>query len=253
MVLPGFHDHGVNGAIAHAQIAHAQEPDLSWDSLDIEAASKDEVVGLVGKLLRQREPWVREAFEVWQAEQIAAQRGSAVSELHDYVANSPDVPRIGPADPAVVVIEFFDYNCGFCRRQAIDIIRLIDDMPDVAVAFIEFPVLAPSSLDAAKAALLVHGKGKYQAFHFNMMAAAQTVSADTIRDALSVAGVTPEWVDKQLVTTETDARLKTLIERNWDFGSRLNIRGTPAIIIGDQVISGYVAYDRLRALVDSAR
>lgn len=149
----------------------------------------------------------------------------------------------GSAQPDVTIVEFFDYNCGFCRQSVADIDRLLKEDPRLRIVYREFPVLGPDSEVAARASLAAAKAGKYPAFHRALFAAGRVDSASVARVARSL-GIDPEGAA---------AEAKAEIDANLSLQRALDLRGTPSWVVGNKVLGGAVGYDALKAAVAEAR
>jgi protein-disulfide isomerase len=149
----------------------------------------------------------------------------------------------GAADADVVLVEFFDYACGFCRASNADVERLLREDPRLKVVWREYPVLGPSSEDAAVASLAAARLGRFRHFHDTLFAASPPTEA-SIAAAREAVGVQP--------ATLTD-EFRTELERNFDLGRAIGASGTPTFIIGDQVLQGAVGYETLKEAIEEAR
>lgn len=142
----------------------------------------------------------------------------------------------------VVLVEFFDYACGYCRASLPDVDRLLKDDPKLKIVYREMPVLGPDSMAAAELSLRVAKKGKYAAFH----RAAYLARPDAaVRAKLARQfGVDPASKDDQ--ATEE-------ITTNLQLQNALHLTGTPSWIAGDKILSGAVGYDALKAAIADVR
>jgi protein-disulfide isomerase len=154
----------------------------------------------------------------------------------------------GNPDGAITIVEFTDYNCGFCRASLADIDRLIAGNKDVRVIFREVPILAESSRDGARWALAAARQGKYKAFH-DALFAGGPVSEKSIRAAAARAGLNIAQAEKDAVSAEIKAEL----DANLSMMQQIGFGGTPTFFIGDHMIEGAVGYDALKAAVEKAR
>ncbi len=150
---------------------------------------------------------------------------------------------MGNPDGNVTLVEFFDYNCGYCRASLPIIEQLIERDPKVRVVFRELPILAEESRDAARASLAAAAQGRFVPFH-NALYAAGPVTADSIAAAARTAGV-----DLSKIPDDAD----TEIAGNIGLATKLGISGTPAWVVGDRVLSGALPLDRLQDAVAAAR
>ena len=143
----------------------------------------------------------------------------------------------------VSVVEYFDYNCSYCRASLPALAQLVHDDPGVRLVYRELPILADTSRDAARASLAAAAQGRYEAFH-QALYAAGPVSDVTIAAAGRAAHVDPARVP---------ADADTELSRNRAAYSALGMAGTPSWVIGDRVLSGVQTLDALEAAVAAAR
>jgi protein-disulfide isomerase len=154
----------------------------------------------------------------------------------------------GNPDGAITIVEFTDYNCGFCRASLADIDRLIAGNKDVRVIFREVPILAESSRDGARWALAAARQGKYKAFH-DALFAGGPVNEKSIRAAAARAGLNIAQAEKDAASAEIKAEL----DANLSMMQQIGFGGTPTFFIGDHMVEGAVGYDALKAAVEKAR
>jgi len=149
----------------------------------------------------------------------------------------------GAAQPDVVLVEFFDYACGFCRASNPDVERLLREDPRLRVVWREYPVLGPNSEQAAIASLAAARSGRFRPFHDRLYAGGRPTEA-TIAAARQSVGLGE--------VTLTD-EFRREVERNYELARAIGATGTPTWVIGDQVLQGAVGYDALKAAVAAAR
>ncbi|KQN94474.1 disulfide bond formation protein DsbA [Sphingomonas sp. Leaf231] len=150
---------------------------------------------------------------------------------------------IGNPNADVTLVEYYDYNCGFCRATLPTIEKLVAADKNLRVVFKELPVLADSSRAAARASLTAAAQGRFKSFH-DALYAAGPVSAATIAQAAKASGV-----DLTKVPADTEATLRD----NLDIAAKLGVTGTPAWVVGDQLLSGALPLDRLQDAIAKAR
>lgn len=148
----------------------------------------------------------------------------------------------------VTVVEYFDYNCGYCRASLPVINELIARDPKVRVVFRELPVLSEESRVAAKVSLIAAEQGKFDAFH-QALYAGGPVSQASIDAAARRAGLDPASVGG----AATEPRLEREIASNLAIAGKLGVTGTPAWVIGDRVISSALPVEELLRAVTAAR
>jgi protein-disulfide isomerase len=143
----------------------------------------------------------------------------------------------------VVLVEFFDYACGYCRTSVKDVDRLLASDPKLKIVFRELPILSAESEQAAKASLSAAQSGKFYAFHSALFAAGP-LSTATLNKTVDQTGIVPQLSDPAIAQE---------LEKNVAIARKLGFSGTPTFVIGDRVISGAVGYDTLRKAVDETR
>ena len=142
----------------------------------------------------------------------------------------------------VVLVEFFDYACPYCRASNADVARLLSEDKGLKVVWRELPVLGDASVVAARVSLAAAKQGRFKAFHDNMYAAGRP-DPQTVRTAQQAAGIAPAPPD------EFSAEL----DKNYQLARMLNATGTPTWVVGDKVLEGAVGYGALKAAIDEAR
>lgn len=156
--------------------------------------------------------------------------------------NDPATPRFGAKDAKLTLVSFTDYNCPYCKQFDPLLERLVKENPDVAVVIKLLPFRGSSSISAGRAALTVWEQqpGKFMALHQRMMAKKGPQDEESIDAAIAKVGLEPVKV-----TPESYLQLKTNVE----IAEVLGIQGTPATIIGDQLVAGAISWDDLNKLV----
>ena len=148
----------------------------------------------------------------------------------------------------VTVIEFFDYNCGYCRKTLPDVLKLIENDPNVKVQFMEYPILAPESKDASRVAIAAAKQGKYFEFHKAMFTIGRATKDSALKAAEQI-GLDMTRLKADMASPETDALLSKIAEA----GKGMFIDGTPTFVVGDKVNPGWTQYEQLKDLVSEAR
>lgn len=149
----------------------------------------------------------------------------------------------GAADADVVLVEFFDYACGYCRKSNADIDRLLREDPKLKVVWREWPVLGPESEAAARASLAAAQAGRFKPFYDSLFEAGRP-TADSLGKARAAVGLTGD-----LPAEAADRELR----RNFQLASSLEATGTPTFVVGDQIFQGAVGYEALRDAIKEAR
>lgn len=146
----------------------------------------------------------------------------------------------------VTLVEFYDYNCGYCRASLPLLKQLVQRDPRLRIVYRELPILAESSRAAARASLLAASQGKFAAFH-DALYAGGPVSDATIARAAARAGVDPSQGDA------FRARADAEIARNLKAAGQLGMTGTPSWIVGDRMLAGALPIEDIEAAIAAAR
>jgi protein-disulfide isomerase len=162
------------------------------------------------------------------------------------IYGDPRQPVIGNPDGSLVMVEFFDYNCGYCKRSLDDVMTLLEKNPELKVVMIELPILHPTSEIGARAALAAREQGKYREFHTALMALPGRFDEARIMDLAAKVGLDTEQLAKDMDSAE----IRQQIADNRKLAGALGINGTPAFIVGDELIPGAVGRERLQSALD---
>jgi protein-disulfide isomerase len=219
------------------------------------AEAADLPVEQIEKIVREyllREPEVvydaLQELQRRQAEAAAARQRAAIAENQDELLDDPTSPVGGNPDGDVTLVEFFDYRCAYCRRVVSSMRALLADDRALRVVFKELPVLGPDSVRAAQAALASRKQDGYVPFHFALMAA-DDLSLAGIRAVAEEVGLDADQLEEDMAAPD----VLEAIEANYALANELGIEGTPAFVIGDQLIPGAVDKARLEQLISQAR
>lgn len=193
------------------------------------------------------------ALEKKQAAEEAEKHEAAVKDNAQEIFNSPRQVTVGNPQGDVTFVEFFDYNCGYCKRAMTDMLELMKDDPKLKIVLKEFPVLGPGSVEAAQVAVAVRmqdpsGK-KYLDFHQKLMGGRGQADKARAVAAAKDAGLDMARLDKDMQSPE----VRSTIEESFKLAEAMGMNGTPSYVIGKQVVVGAVGIDALRQKVSVAR
>lgn len=184
------------------------------------------------------------------------QRNAQASDMHAIIAAraeeifwDPDSPVGGNPEGDVAIVEFFDYNCPYCRRVApvMDEAEAAD--PDLRIVYKEYPILGPNSIFATRAALAARKQGKYVPFHKALMQANRVVDEGTVIEVATGVGIDIT----RLRADMEDPAVRAAVERNLQLARDLRITGTPSFVVGNEIVRGATDLTTLQALVARAR
>ncbi len=195
---------------------------------------------------------VRDALLELERRDIAAQEAAqqlAITQYADQLFYSDRDFVTGNPDGDVTLVEFFDYNCGFCRRAMSDLTRLLEEDPNLRVVMKEFPVLGAGSIAAAKVSAAAINEEQFFEFHKQLLQ--NPGGADGI-SAMEVAQESGLDVMRIQVASEDPSIVETLT-MTLQMAQDLGINGTPSYVIGSQLVVGAVGYDELKQRIAEER
>jgi protein-disulfide isomerase len=167
------------------------------------------------------------------------------------VLRDPEIPVAGNPDGDITIVEYFDYNCPYCRKLEPELRQVVQDDGKVKLVYKDWPVLGPVSIIAAKMALATKYQDKYVAAHDALMGTASRLTEPRIRELLAGAGID---VDRAAKDLETNAKaIDAILARNNDQATAFGFKGTPAFIIGKFRVPGALTMAQFDQAIADAR
>jgi protein-disulfide isomerase len=213
---------------------------------------EDRIKELVLEAIRENPGIVFEAAQLFEQQQQALQAQTAAQILDTEKAtleNDPNAPVLGNPDGDVTVVEFFDYNCPYCRRVKPEMEALLAADPNVRVVYREWPILGDGSVFAARAALASRNQGKYEEFHWAMMQLKERAEEASILRTAEDIGLDVAQLRRDMNGPEIEEHIQTSMR----LAQSLGFSGTPSFVIGDSLAPGLIQADQMIELVDQAR
>lgn len=221
---------------------------LSERVLNLESTAAEPFGTRVRSALMSEPAMLFEAVAEYERLQIAEQAAIYADDLND----DPYIPVLGNPDGDVTLVEFFDYNCGYCRRAYGDVMELVEADGNIRLILKEFPVLSEQSREAAVVAVSAAALGlDYNTLHRRAMEGSGTMDADAMLQIVADMGGDRAAVEAD-VATNRGAYLAALA-RTQQVGQGLGVTGTPAFYIEGTVIPGAVGKDQLAAVIAQVR
>lgn len=240
----------VVGAVWFVMDPGFRTPATSTDTLS--TTPRDEFEQRVRAYILEHPEVIVEAMQRLQARQRAAEANEAATVLRaraDEVFRDPASPLGGNPAGDVTLVEFFDYNCPYCRQVA----SVMNDAeaadPQLRIVYKEFPILGANSVYAAKAALAAHRQGRYAAFHKALMQANGAANPESVLAVAADVGLDVE----RLKTDMEDLTIQDAIDRNLALARDLRITGTPGFVVGERILRGATDLKTLQGLIREAR
>ncbi len=219
---------------------------------EFNANQRDELGTIIREYLMQNPEVLRDAFQELQRREqmVEAERAQSLIKEHaDNLFRSNDDLIAGNPDGSVTMVEYFDYNCGYCKRAMPDVLKLVDDDKDLKIVMKEFPILGPGSIFAARAALASRKQGKYWEFHLALMQQRGQANEQSVLRVAEKLGLDIDKLKQDMESNDIERVLQT----NVAVAQSLGINGTPAFIIDDKLIPGAVGYEALASSVGEVR
>ncbi|MHA7878813.1 MAG: DsbA family protein [Saccharospirillum sp.] len=216
--------------------------------------TEDDVNRLVRSYILENPEIIVEAITILQQREQAAQQageGQMLAQLQDDLIANPSDPVLGNPNGSVTLVEFTDYNCGFCKRAHGTVKALIDANPELRVVIKEFPILSETSMTAAQAALAVRElfPERYAELHDRLMENRGSLQSDSAVWAI----VRDLGMDVSAVQERSQGEdIEASVARNHQLARQLNITGTPTFIVGEAILRGALPQADIQQAIDEA-
>lgn len=246
-LLPGLATLALAALVAVPPLARADDAAPAFDPSQTEA-----IHGIVREYLLENPEILIEALEAYDqrrremAEQ--RQREAIVARATD-LTSDPGSPVLGNPDGDVVVVEFFDYRCPYCKTVASDLREVILADGRIRLVMKEFPILGPQSVYAARAALAADKQDRYEDFHFALMELEGELDDKTVLKVAEDLDLDTAQLQKDMFSKDIEDSL----QRTFELAEALDVGGTPAFIVGDQLFPGALGMKDLQRIVEEQR
>lgn len=238
------------GLLYYSNIAIAQDKAAA----ETKPLTKAEVEAIVKQYIIDNPGLIIASVENYQKKKMAedAEKASKnVIALEGDLQNDSFSPSIGNPKGDVTIVEFFDYHCGYCKQFLPTITNEITKDPELKVVFKEFPILSEDSVLASRASLAVNSidKTKYLPFHMALMKMSKAFTEENLTEKAKEVGISAAALKKAMENPEIDKELA----KNADLAHALSVHGTPALVVGTEVVPGVIPADALEAKIAAAR
>jgi len=206
--------------------------------------------GVIKDYLLKNPIIIREAIQALQAQEEAAKQAQAAAALKthkDQLFYDKTSPVAGNPKGDITVVEFFDYNCGYCKRVTPTIKAVMEKDPNLRVVYKEFAILGPQSITAARAALAAQKQGKYKEFHEGLMMGQS--DENSIAALTNLLGMDYSKLRKDMA----DPKIQQVLQKNYQLATTLGINGTPAFVIGERLVPGAIGEAALTQIIKEER
>lgn len=229
----------------------AQHPEEIGDMVKDYLAKHPEVLQqAIIDMMKKRDPALAQAPN---ARPVNSDRSAAIKSNSELLFNSQRQVVLGNAEGDVTLVEFFDYNCGYCKRALSDTVKLIADDPNLRIVLKEFPILGPGSLEAARIGVAVRmqdaGGRKYLSFHEKLLGSRGPANRETALEAAKDAGVDMAQLETDMASDE----ISRTLDEDRQLGQSLGVNGTPGYVVGNVVVPGAIGAAALMKAIQQAR
>lgn len=236
---------------AEAQPAQAQQP--ATNAAVFTDTQRGEIESIIKTYLTDKNPEVlAEGFQTLQRrerDEATAKTTQAVGANKKSLFGNPNSPSAGNPKATVTLVEFYDYQCGYCKMSASTVERLLKEDKDLRVIYKNFPVLGPLSAEAAKAAMASAKQGKFTAFHTALMSKKERLTNEQILSVAQEVGMDIAKMKKDMA----DKGVEALIDVDVTLAREMGIEGTPFFVINDDFAAGALPYEAMKGKIGAAR
>jgi len=214
--------------------------------------SEEQIKELALQAILENPQIVMDAVAILQERDAAkaeAQAQATLGNNRDTLERDPNAPVIGNPDGDVTVVEFFDYNCPYCKRAADEVAKVLDTDKEVRIVYREWPILGEGSVFAARAALAARAQGKYPEMHKALMSMRGRVNERSTLQAAAELGLDID----QLRADMEDPAVQEHIDTTMRLASSLGFSGTPSFVIGEARAPGLIDAERMQQMIDDVR
>lgn len=227
---------------------------LASPAVALDATQKEEIGAFIREYLIANPELIEEAQMALQAKreaEVAARAAGGISANSEAIFNEPTDIVLGNPDGDITVVEFYDYNCGYCKRAMADMNTILEDDPNVRFVLKEFPILGPDSLAAHTVAMSFRKlmPEKYGDFHRQLLGGDVRATGETAMAVAVALGA-----DEAAVTAGMeDPEIETSIRQVYQLADALGINGTPSYVVGDEAVYGARGADELKSKIANMR
>jgi protein-disulfide isomerase len=215
------------------------------------AEQKEELKKIIGTYISENPQAILDSVENHRKSQEKKAMADATENLakHKDYLSGKDLPGTGNKDGDVTLVEFFDYNCGYCKRMYQDIVKLIGEDKNLRIVLLDLPILSPASEMMSRYSIAAHKQGKYFELHQALMDYRGEQSEQAYLDVAKGVGLDVE----KLKADAADASTSEVLKKNQEIAADIGVQGTPGIVIGEQVFRGYIGLDGVKATIKETR
>ena len=209
--------------------------------------NEQEIENIIKKYILENPEILIESLEKFTANQKEKEQKSFVNILNNFYDTKvyESLPRIGNMGSKLIIIEFVDYNCGYCKKTLSTISKLMKNFDNIQIVFIDYPILSESSEIAARASLAANEQNAYFEYHSILLNSTKSINENILYKIAKELSLDIEKFKKDI----SSEKIKNNIIKNIKFANSLKIKGTPTFIIGKQILPGAYDYEKLKKII----
>ena len=209
--------------------------------------NEQKIKKIIEKYILEHPEVIIESLENFTADQKEKEKKSIVNILNKFydTKDYESLPRIGNNDSKLILVEFVDYNCGYCKKTLPTISKLMKNFNDIQIVFVDYPILSESSEIAARASLAAYEQNAYFEYHTILLNNTRSINEAFLYKTAKELSLDIEKFKKDI----SSEKIKNNIIKNIKFANSLKIRGTPTFIIGTQILPGAYEYEKLKKII----
>ena len=209
--------------------------------------NEQQIENIIKKYILENPEILIESLEKFTANQKEKEQKSFVNILNNFYDAKiyESLPRIGNMDSKLIIVEFVDYNCGYCKKTLSTISKLMKNFDNIQIVFIDYPILSESSEIAARASLAANEQNAYFEYHTILLNNKKLINENILYKIAKELSLDIEKFKKDI----SSEKIKNNIIKNIKFANSLKIKGTPTFIIGKQILPGAYDYERLKKII----
>jgi len=237
MKFKGFHKYVILTAMVFALTSFSFKANAEDKPL-----TRDDVVQIIKEYIEENPDELLQSIIEKSRERLKKKQEDSLNQYKDLIFNDPNSPVVGNKKGDVTVVEFVDYNCGFCKKSAEAVGSVLKEDKNVKVIFKELPVLGDMSKEAAKWALAANKQGKYLEFHMALMGNKKPLSTLVLTELAETVGLDTAQIQKDIKSEGVERQ----IEKDYDLAVKMGLTGTPVFVIGDKLNMGALTATTLK-------
>ena len=212
-----------------------------------EVTNKDDINKIIEDFIIANPEIMIKSLEEYSKEKEKESRKVSESIIKEYYSKKTynNLPSIGKENSDLILTEFIDYNCGYCKKTLSTVVKLLKEVDTIKIVFVDYPILSETSELAARAVLAVEKQKKYFSYHSLLLENKKPITKEFLISSAKSLDLNLKVFNKDLESEE----IKNKIRLNIELAQSLKIRGTPTFIIGNNILPGAYDYKKLKKII----